>query len=366
MDQWLMATMKHSPKGKVLVFRLDLIGDYLMCRPFFDSLKRGSSWQNMDWVFAGNSIYKDLSERLDSDVFQAFIWIDRAQFINSIGYRFSVLKRIRQAGFEVVIYPSHTRQYWLESVVRVSGAVAVSPTSVGKYMNAWESELTRRRYAQVIDTGSIGQFEFYRNQRFFSVLSPMALQVENLLIPALNEANVEDFPKGNFMIVAPGASTRNREWPLENFARVAGNLALRFNLEVVVIGGKREEVLGQRLRELLPKIRIQNQAGKLDLYQSLLWLRAATLLISNESAPIHMAASTGTPAICISQGNHFSRWNPYPKSVASWVKTIYPPAFGDVQTQFEFLTSRFHDYSDWSIEEILPDQVINQAEKLLP
>lgn len=365
MDQWVMASVPHKPNGKVLVFRLDLIGDYLMSRPFFESLKSGSQWKDMEWVFAGNSAYKDLSEALDSSVFQSFIWIDRSRFINSIDYRFSVLKQVRKTGFEIAIYPSHTRQYWLESVVRVSGAKAITASSVGHYMKAWESDLTSRRYARIIETGPIGQFEFYRNRAFFSALSPLALSVENLLIPDFNQALPEDLPSGEYLILAPGASTRNREWPLENFATVAKALAEKFGLKVVVIGGKREENHGQKLANILPEINVHNLAGKLSLFQSILWIHSAKLLISNESAPVHMAASVGTPTICISQGNHFSRWNPYPESIADWIETVYPPTFGDVEANYETLTARFHDFSDWPIGEILPEQVINQAEILL-
>lgn len=365
LDQWVMARVPCQKKGRILVFRLDLIGDYLMCRPFFETLKSGSQWSDWEWTFAGNKVYKDLSEKLDSPVFQSFIWIDRARFMNSIAYRYSILKQIRKAGFEVVIYPSHTRQYWLESVVRVSGARAIAPQSAGRYMNAWETGLTIRRYAQIIATGPKGQFEFYRNQNFFSQLSPDCQKVENLTIENLPETIFDNQPIKPYFILAPGASTRNREWPLDYFAQTAQNLAEKYGFDIVVMGGKREEKPGQILGELMKERRVFNMAGQLSLYESLLWIRSAKLLISNESAPVHMAASVGTPTVCISQGNHFSRWNPYPEAIAPAIQTVYPPAFGYVEENFERLTKQFHDYSDWPIGEILPELVIKSVETLL-
>lgn len=337
-----------------------------MCRPFFDALKSGSRWKTSTWVFGGNSVCKDLAEHLDSTVFDAYIWIDRGRFINSLGYRFQILKQIRMAGFEVIIYPSHTRQYWLESVVRVCGAAErITSESVGSYMSSWETSLTSTRYTKIVSTGTEPQFEFYRNRSFFSTLASSTSLVNNLLISSLKIDVLDELPHGDFVLFAPGASTRNREWPLENFIEVARFLSQKMGLELVVIGSNREIPLGETIQQSLSPIPIKNRTGQLTLYQSLQWMKAAKLLISNESAPVHMAASTGTPTICISQGNHFSRWNPYPESVAPNILTVYPSAFGDVQQNYEKLSRQFHDQSDWSISDITPKQVISAAEKLL-
>lgn len=334
-----------------------------MCRPFFETLKSGSKWSEKEWVFAGNLVYKDLAEKLDSSVFESFIWIERAKFINSIGYRYSILKQIRKSGFEMLIYPSHTRQYWLESIIRVSGARALTPEPVGKYMNDWESALTARRYVQIIKTGPEGQFEFFRNRTFFTTLSPICAAVENLIIASLPEDSFEDIPIHPYGILAPGASSPHREWPLENFAAVARILYEKFGLSIVVLGGKREEAHGQKLQQLLKDIPVLNMAGKLRLIESLLLIKRARILISNESAPVHMAASTQTSTVCISQGNHFSRWNPYPAKVAPWISTVYPSEFGNVKTHRQRLIDQFHHYSDFPIGNISVEQVLAAVEK---
>jgi ADP-heptose:LPS heptosyltransferase len=52
-------------------------------------------------------------------------------------------------------------------------------------------------------------------------------------------------------------------------------------------------------------------AGKTSLLDLVEVVRAATLVISNDSSPIHIAAGTVTPSVCILGGGHFGRFLPY-------------------------------------------------------
>lgn len=336
-----------------------------MSRPFFASLKAGSPWAKYQWTFAGNQLVQSISENIDNQTFSTFIWIDRARFINSIGYRYSILKKIRLAGFEVAIYPSHTRQFWLESIIRVCGAKQrITAQPVGKYMSHWEQNLCNQRYTQIISTGRpTGIFEFYRNQSFFGKLSPESQKIKHLIIEQKIPENHAITLEKPYLIIAPGASTANREWPIAFFADVARKIASKNNWQIVVIGSAREKSVGEKLKKALPEIAVENLAGKTNLIDLLHIIKNAKLLIGNESGPIHMAASLQCSAICISQGNHFSRWNPYPESIADWISTVYPLEFGDWETNRKHLIEKFHDFSDFPIETIRVEQVLSAVEK---
>ena len=135
LDQVLLNFFPAKKGGGFLIFRRDLIGDYLMSRPFFAAIKNDPAFAGKAISYAGNQQLSALAENLDAGIFDSFFWIDRPRFINSIFYRFRVLRDIRSRGFDLLIYPSHTRQFWLESVVRVSGArEKITPSSVGQYM----------------------------------------------------------------------------------------------------------------------------------------------------------------------------------------------------------------------------------------
>lgn len=362
LDRWVLATVPYTPRGKVLLTRLDLIGDYLMCRPFFQALKEGSEWKEKDWFFAGNQQVRALSEHLDGKVFSNGIWVDRARFINSIGYRYKILKQVRQQGFEVAINLSHTRQFWLESLVRVSGAKeTIRSSGTGRYMSSSEEILTESWYSRVVNSPEDAVFEFYRNRLFFKAISPKAGEV-NTLVAAPKPLR----PEGPLRIfLAPGASTAERQWPVLHFAATIRQLNGLAAMEFILLGGPAEKSLGQQLEEALPDIQIRNQIGKWSLVESLNALASADLLIANESGPVHMAATSGTACVCISNGNHFGRWNPYPKELAPEILTVYPTSFEPREEKFEDLVRLYHLRSSIPASEVPVKSVFEAAVRLL-
>jgi ADP-heptose:LPS heptosyltransferase len=362
-DQWLLWRYVPQKGTKILFTRLDLIGDYLMVRPFFEKLKSSGYLKERPWVFAGNQICKDLAETFDSHVFEEWIWIDKARFLNDIPYRFKILKRIRKSGFDMAINLSHTRQFFLESVVRLSGAeIRIASYGTGNYRNEFESLLSDTWYSKLIQGPGNGVFEFERNRLFFSAL------VDEVALPT--QLNQESWPDvlvpelpDRFFVLAPGASSAHRKWPIENFKTLGKWLQDKTGATLIIIGGKTESDEGEYLiKEFGAGL---NLAGKLSLPQSMVVLRKSLFLISNESAPVHMAATTKTPAICLSQGNHFGRWNPYPATVAPWIKTIYPDEFYPLEQHWDQLVNAYHDFSNLPIQKVQVERVIKNLETWL-
>ena len=356
-DQLVLHFVKAGEGGGTLVFRLDLLGDYLMCRPFFAALRLHYG----PCSFAGNRMLQGFAEELDGDVFDEFIWIDRNRFINSISYRFHMLASIRRKGFSVLIYPSHTRQFWLESLVRVSGAKEkITGSAVGKYMEPWEQDLSVSWYSRIVETGSRPLFEFYRNRLFFSSLAPEAAKVGSLLDSRFAKVTAE-----NLILFAPGASTPERRWPETDFARLIAALSREFpSFRYGLIGSAGERDLCSRIGQNAG-IHVHNYAGELTLAESIKLLASARLLVSNESGPVHMAATTGTACVCISNGNHFGRWNPWPRKEAPFIFTCYPGFFGDAGAGRKDLILQYHDHSSVPASEVAFETVLAAARELL-
>jgi ADP-heptose:LPS heptosyltransferase len=360
-DQLILHFVPAGKRKAVLIFRLDLIGDYLMCRPFFQVLSSDPAFSDLPMSFAGNQVLKSLAEELDAVVFSDFTWIDRPRFINSLGYRFRILADIRRKGYSMVIYPSHTRQFWLESLVRVSGAEKkITASAVGRYMSDMETKLSAGWYSSVIDTGSLPMFEFYRNRLFFSSLSPSAAGVDSMECSVLSRT-----PKQKLLLFAPGASTEERKWPSVSFSQLIMRLQeILPGFSFGIIGSRAEREECNRIAEE-SGVMVYNYAGECSLPESLRLIAGAILLVSNESSPVHMAATTGTACVVISNGNHFSRWNPYPESLAPRILTCYPSRFGNVQNNREELTRQYHHHSSLSASEVPIDSVLKACLRLL-
>ena len=343
MDQLVIHFVPKGCEGGLLLFRLDLLGDYLMCRPFFEAFRKDQPFGETRFFFTGNQLLQALAEELNPGLFDEFIPIDRSRFINSLIYRFQILAAIRRRGFSTIINPMHTRQFWLESVVRVSGAERrLGASATGKYMNGWEQQLSDSWYSRIFPTGSEPSFEFFRNRSFFSRLCPSAEAVSSLRRP--------DHPQvknPNLILLAPGASTQERRWPAASFALLMNQLATAFPASRFgLVGSADEEILCREIAGFLPELQPEIHAGKLSLPESLKLIAEAALLIANESGSVHLAATAGTACVCISNGNHFGRWNPYPESLAPNILTCYPENFYPLVEKIPWLLAAYHNRSE--------------------
>ena len=111
----------------------------------------------------------------------------------------------------------------------------------------------------------------------------------------LAEAGVEaDRP---WIVVHPGASAESRRWPAECFAAAAEEIAL-LGPQIVFTGQRHEQSLVEQIRDQMTQPSA-TLVGKLNVGQLSALLSRATLLVSNNTGPVHLAAGVGTPVVDI-------------------------------------------------------------------
>jgi hypothetical protein len=94
---------------KLLIIRLDDIGDYLLFRNSLEAYKTSPRWNAYEITLLGNKIWKDLFEELDSTTVDKTIWINKYLYLKVESSRKLIWQRLREEGFEYVICPSRTR-----------------------------------------------------------------------------------------------------------------------------------------------------------------------------------------------------------------------------------------------------------------
>ena len=98
--------------------------------------------------------------------------------------------------------------------------------------------------------------------------------------------------------IAPGTIWNTKRWPKERFAGLARTLAQK-NIGVILIGGPDDAALGDEVRDQASHPLVQNLAGKLSLLGSAECIRRCKVLVSNDSAPMHVAVAVRTPVVAI-------------------------------------------------------------------
>jgi ADP-heptose:LPS heptosyltransferase len=112
--------------------------------------------------------------------------------------------------------------------------------------------------------------------------------------------------------LSPGGKREANRWPVDRFTETAKYLIEKYNAHIVILGGPEDIALGEAIGSQLPQEHFSNQCGKLELLETVEFLRHSRLIVSNDTGTIHLAAAVGTPAVGIyGVRNIFNRWCPY-------------------------------------------------------
>lgn len=101
--------------------------------------------------------------------------------------------------------------------------------------------------------------------------------------------------------LAPGSVWGTKRWPVESFAALAEHLLADPKLAVVLIGSKAEEELGAAICQKLAgkASRVFNLIGKTSLSDLRRVLPRLSLMIANDSSPLHFASALAVPTVAL-------------------------------------------------------------------
>ncbi len=98
--------------------------------------------------------------------------------------------------------------------------------------------------------------------------------------------------------IAPGTLGNTKRWLKERFAELSSTLNSE-GFQVLLIGGREDVGLCREIKELAGSDKTYSTAGDLSLLQSAEAIRRCSIMISNDSAPMHIAVAVGTPVVAI-------------------------------------------------------------------
>ena len=169
---------------------------------------------------------------------------------------------------------------------------------------------------------------------------------------------------GKVLVIAPAASSAERNWLPERYAEVAQYAHSR-GFSVVLTGGAAE--LERRLAEQIisfAKVPVVNLVGKTSLKELLCILERAALVIAPDTGPAHMAVTMGTPVIGLYAHSNPARTGPY--LYQDYVVEVYHK---NLQQQY----SKTADQLPWGLrlkgntlmEQISTEAVVTMLDKVI-
>ncbi len=357
---------KDIKQKSLLLVRLDLIGDYILFRNYIEVLKKSEKYKDYSITLLGNSDWKNISEEFDSDFIDNFIWLDKNKFLKDFLYRYKKFKEIVSNGYEVVLSPVYSREFFYDDNIVKHIFANEKIGHIGDLSNIkkWQKNISDKYYDKLIPAKDEIIFEFYRNKDFFEILLKDKLDMVKPHINLIPKKLDYDLPQ-NYAILFIGASVSFRKWSIEKFSKVGMYLKEKYNYEIVLCGGPRDNHSAKEFSYHY-KGKYLDLVGKTTLVELLTIIYNGNLILSNETSAPHFAVALDVENIfVISNGNHYGRFIPYPKEVIANYHVIYHPEIEKDLGNYKKLINSYGYGSYLDINEISVEAVKNKIEKVL-
>jgi ADP-heptose:LPS heptosyltransferase len=374
-DVIALAFVRRGNSGAVVIIKHDVLGDYVLFRNFLPAIRRDPAFRGRPLVFCGNGALRDLVETLDGALFDQFIWAEFPKGEIRPRQRFQLLRRLKQLGAEIALHPAFWRNLLeADALVRATGAPVRIGWQVPPSVPFWGEKtgwinwnphffkwLGDRCYTRLLPFPKRYLFEFTRNQFFFqSVLQDPVLPGKPSMTPP--SVQVPPLPE-RFAVLMPGAGQAVREWPAENYGRVARYLFDRHGLSIVVTGGTRDSDKARRI-EKTSGLTPVDLTGRLSLPQLAAVVARAELVLANDSGGIHLTAALGRKGIAVSASSSLVDFHPYPADLNPTVRFVYPKAIREASSHEAFLAALVPG-ERVPVEEVSVEAVLETVDEVL-
>lgn len=143
-------------------------------------------------------------------------------------------------------------------------------------------------------------------------------------------------PEDKIIVVAPGARSHTKRWPEEKFVQLLKILAKEQSVKIILVGDKNDSSVNKYIAGNA-KCPLLDLSDKTSLAQLACLLKRGALLITNDSASMHLASYIGTPVVAIFGPTDEKKYGPW--SVVSEIvkKDISCRPCAKAQCRFESL-----------------------------
>ena len=330
----------RSARKRVLVVRLDAIGDWILCRNALHALRRSARFVDTHWTILGNPAWRGLAEAFDKDLADEWFWVERRGDLFRKGYenllpravwhrrvakaQARLREKLTAGRYDIVLSLQPSRDPLLDELV-----AGLAPEVVGVRANGLDSSM----YTRLLDPGP-EPFVFLQNRTLVSALAGEPCDVPLSL-------DIPDPPaKKNRVLFFTGASHWTRRWPRRRWRELA-----------------------RRLPEGLEAIEAPQNRSLPDFARL---AASSAAVVSNDTMALHLAAALDVPAVGIVNGvsGRGGFW-PYPASLGKRVAIVGADANPTPMRLLPRLfAAQIRQYSN--LASVRPEAVIAALEDLLP
>jgi len=295
-----------APARKILLVRLDHIGDLILTRPAVRLLREHLPSVQIDWLIPAES-----RQLLSCDPFInnlipfRYHWYRRGQrTLETIREFFSLIKQFRSEKYDAAVdFRGDFRSILLIFLAGIKQRIGYGITGGGFLLTEClprDSGLHQVMLNAAIlrplgVTGKPGYLPLHAQPELFSALVPRRS------------------PETKRVIVHAGAGYPSKVWPAKNFEKLLCSLSRLPGIELFIIGTadeKRAAPMDDLFQNNEPSLK--DLRGVLELHELPALMLNAELFIGGDSGPAHIAAAQGIMVLSLFSGANDERlWRPW-------------------------------------------------------
>lgn len=297
---------------RVLVSRLDNIGDVVMLTPALRALRAALPQAHVTAMLSpAGAKLAPLLPWIDDVMTERVVWQDaRGELPLDPQRELALADKLRARRFDaVLIFTSFSQSPWPLAYLSYLAAI---PVRVGQSKEFGGSVLTHA-VAPLAD--AVHQVD--RNLHLLGALGIVGGGVYlELDLPAdcvhrvralLHEQGVS----GRYIALAIGASCSARRYDPQRFGLAARGLIDECSLPIVLLGSGRERQLAQAVSAAAGRDDVISLVGRTSVAEMAAAVAGAALVLTNNSAAMHMADALGRPSVVLFAGTELERqWRP--------------------------------------------------------
>lgn len=299
-NQELRSQASWTDAERILCVRLDTLGDVLMTTPAIRALKHVSPRRRITLMTStsGAAVGRLIPE-IDELLIYDAPWMKSAGSHVNAGSDLGMVEHLRRASFDAaVIFTVYSQSAlpaallcYLAAIPRRLAHCRENPYEL---LTHWvrESEpdtCVRHEVRRQLDlVAAVGA---HTDNERLSIAIPDRVNTaaKNLLAGLVDEGR-------RFVVIHAGATAASRRYHPEGFAIVGRRLVEEFGYEIIFTGTEPERVLIEGIQAEMG-VPSHSLVGTLSLPAFAAVLARATLLVSNNTGAVHVAAAVGTPVV---------------------------------------------------------------------
>ncbi|RPJ72489.1 MAG: glycosyltransferase family 9 protein [Acidobacteria bacterium] len=328
---------RHDPPARILLLRLERMGDLLMSRSAIAELRRMAPAAGIDLVVGSwNTSLARILQGPDRVETLDMPWLARGGCGRGGGSRVA-LRALgwRKRRYDLAInFEADIRSNLLMALSGARRRIGFDMAGGGPFL----TDVVQYDKAAHVSTNSLRLVEVAMKEHGGAgpegpdaaggTRAPVRLvppeharrRARALIEAECSRAGIPEASASTLIGVHAGGARGIKRWPADRFAEVAGRLAQRSRAAVLLVGAEEDAAVNETVRRALPAgVPVVDLTSRADVVRLAAVLERISILLAVDSGPMHLADAVGTPLVAVYGPSDPRRWGPS----SAWSRSIH-------------------------------------------